>query len=44
MVNFRVGAMEFGSDLADDLIRLKSAKLPDFRRWLRAMQLIQSAL
>jgi hypothetical protein len=39
-----IGAMEFCSDLADDLIRLKSAKLPDFRRGLPAMQLIQSAL
>lgn len=39
-----VGAMEFCSDLAYDLMRLKSAKLPYFRRGLRAMELIQSTL
>lgn len=39
-----VGAMEFLSDLADDFMRLKSAKLPYFQRGLRVMRLIQSTL
>ncbi|MEH1848413.1 MAG: IS4 family transposase [Nostoc sp.] len=39
-----VGAMEFWTDLADDLMRLKPSKLPYFQKGLRAMTLIQSAL
>lgn len=39
-----VGAMELLSDLADDLMRLKSAQLPYFQRGLRVMKLIQSTL
>lgn len=39
-----VGAMEFWADLAHDLMRLKPSKLPDFRKGLRAMSLIQSTL
>ena len=40
---FWVGAMEFWSDLADQLMRLKLGKLPYFQKGLRAMALIQSA-
>jgi hypothetical protein len=39
-----IGAMEFWSDLAIALVRLKPGKLPYFQRGLRAMTLIQSAL
>ena len=39
-----VGAMEFWSNLASALMRLKPAKLPYFQRGLRAMQLIQSTI
>lgn len=39
-----VGAMEFLSDLADNFMRLKSAKLPYFQRGLQVMRLIQSTL
>lgn len=39
-----VGAMEYWSDLALTLMRLKTAKLPYFQRGLRAMQLIQSTV
>jgi hypothetical protein len=39
-----VGAMEFWTDLAFDLMRLKPNKLPHFKKGLRAMKLIQSAL
>ena len=39
-----VGAMEFCTDLAFDLIHLKPQKLPYFQRGLRAMELIQPAL
>ncbi len=39
-----VGAMEFWADLAHELMRLKSSKLPYFQPGLRAMTLIQSAL
>ncbi|MDM9584866.1 IS4 family transposase [Nostoc sp. GT001] len=39
-----VGAMEFWSDLAIALVRLKPGKLHYFQRGLRAMALIQSAL
>jgi len=38
-----VGAMEFCSDLAASLMRLKPQKLPYFQRGLRAMAFIQSA-
>jgi hypothetical protein len=39
-----VGAMEFWTDLAFDLMRLKPNKLLHFQKGLRAMNLIQSAL
>ncbi len=39
-----VGAMEFWANLAQELMRLKPAKLPYFHQGLRAMALIQSAL
>ncbi len=39
-----VGAMEFCTDLAFELMRLKPQKLSYFHRGLRAMSLIQSAL
>ncbi|MCP6758334.1 MAG: hypothetical protein NHB32_06025 [Fischerella sp. CENA71] len=39
-----VGAMEFWTDLAYELMRLKPSKLPYFQQGLRAMTLIQSAL
>jgi hypothetical protein len=39
-----VGAMEYWSDLANTLMRLKPGKLPYFKRGLRAMQLIQSTI
>lgn len=39
-----VGAMEYWSDLALTLMRLKTAKLPYFQRGLRAMQLIQATV
>lgn len=39
-----VGAMEFWTDLASALMRVKPNKLPYFQRGLRAMALIQSAV
>lgn len=39
-----VGAMEYLTDLAYKLMRLKPHKLPDFHRGLRAMALIRSTL
>ncbi|MEH1830769.1 MAG: hypothetical protein V7L29_01450 [Nostoc sp.] len=39
-----VNAMEFWTDLAHDLMRLKPNKLPYFQKGLRAMTPIQSAL
>lgn len=39
-----VGAMEYWSDLANTLMRLKPGKLSYFQRGLRAMQLIQSTI
>jgi hypothetical protein len=39
-----IGAMEEWADLAQNLMRLKPNKLPDFQQGLRAMSLIQSTL